>query len=101
LRRPPCSTLSPYTTLFRSPPFAQALRGSPHATRMGLAWPLWSVRGTALTRLTGKRRPLSSRPGRRDDATPPISRRVQEVRPPRLDRKSTRLNSSHLVISYA
>src|SRR5256885_8186323 len=58
IRRPPRSTLFPYTTLFRSP---------------------------------------SGRGGRipaRFPASIPISDRL-------LDRKSTRLNSSHLVISYA
>src|SRR6266403_4338464 len=55
IRRPPRSTLFPYTTLFRS-------RGRP-------------------------RRPPSARPGRAwSDAR---------------DRKSTRLNSSHVEISYA
>src|SRR5207253_7409728 len=86
--RPPCSTLFPYTTLFRS-----RRRGSPRA------------------------RPRPARSGRRRDPT-----RVQLVdgaragereRDVRLrgevadhlfdarDRKSTRLNSSHVAISYA
>src|SRR2546430_5293561 len=30
IRRPPRSTLFPYTTLFRSPPGAQAVRSIPH-----------------------------------------------------------------------
>src|SRR5207249_6968156 len=59
LRRPPRSTLFPYTTLFRSIPF----RGAPASE--------------------------SSHPGGR---TP---------RRARGDRKSTRLNSSHVSISYA
>src|SRR2546426_5556848 len=64
IRRPPRSTLFPYTTLFRS-------------------------RGHA-----GRRR----RPCRR-----PRDRRSRRPRRPPTwtDRKSTRLNSSHLVISYA
>src|SRR6266446_9232991 len=60
IRRPPRSTLFPYTTLFRSRP-----------------------RGRA------RRLPRCSRS------------RHQPPRFPRRDRKSTRLNSSHLVISYA
>src|SRR5882724_12194184 len=59
IRRPPTSTLFPYTTLFRPRP------GSPGGD---------------------------------------CSRRVRPERPPpspRRDRKSTRLNSSHLGISYA
>src|SRR3989454_2593511 len=67
IRRPPRSTLFPYTTLFRS-------------------------RGT------------DRRASRRDDVAGCVSRE-QVGRLPDLDvgldRKSTRLNSSHLVISYA
>src|SRR5438477_9630410 len=58
IRRPPRSTLFPYTTLFRSPP-----RGS-RSTHLGV------VALTARARRGG-------------------------------DRKSTRLNSSHMSISYA
>src|SRR5438309_3573492 len=67
IRRPPRSTLFPYTTLFRS---------------------LHARRRQAL-------RPPRSRP--RDYRR---SRRTGG-RPPRGDRKSTRLNSSHSSISYA
>src|SRR2546426_2517944 len=67
IRRPPRSTLFPYTTLFRSP-----LR-APDCVR----------------RLRGR-------------APPPSSGAQLEVwHPGHADRKSTRLNSSHLVISYA
>src|SRR5690349_22482804 len=62
IRRPPRSTLFPYTTLFRSRP------------RRG-----WDVRPPAAGPGDHQRRP---------------------VRPAR-DRKSTRLNSSHVEISYA
>src|SRR5688500_20085601 len=63
LRRPPTSTLFPYTTLFRS-----------HADD-GLVVEL---------------------------EFPPLQRAPQRsLQPQPLDRKSTRLNSSHLVISYA
>src|SRR5256885_7952869 len=71
IRRPPRSTLFPYTTLFRSPSRRQARDG-------GQGHPLQVVRGHRRLR-----------PGSR----------VREPR--RRDRKSTRLNSSHLVISYA
>src|SRR5947207_9767955 len=69
IRRPPRSTLFPYTTLFRS----QSLGHEPHAR--------WLVR-----RFGGgaRRRPHRHRCG--------FGHR---------DRKSTRLNSSHTVISYA
>src|SRR2546426_5235674 len=74
IRRPPRSTLFPYTTLFRS----------------------------ALHR-RHRRALQQSRAGGR----PPRVRREPEqggvgvVEPDAADRKSTRLNSSHLVISYA
>src|SRR5205807_8861496 len=76
IRRPPRSTLFPYTTLFRS--FA---RTSPATTaRAGFAtWPAKRSIGGAAAGL-----PRASARGKN-----------------RLDRKSTRLNSSHLVISYA
>src|SRR2546426_3840201 len=61
IRRPPRSTLFPYTTLFRS------ISERPLCPRAS---------ESATTKLTALRRS-------------------------RLDRKSTRLNSSHLVISYA
>src|SRR3712207_8208140 len=73
IRRPPRSTLFPYTTLFRS---ARADRGKP------------APRGGGASRAA---RPAAAR-GARDSAPPP--------RPP-ADRKSTRLNSSHANISYA
>src|SRR5260221_9826850 len=65
IRRPPRSTLFPYTTLFRSSSFASTafLMARPAA----ISWTLASD--------------ICDRPSR--------------------DRKSTRLNSSHTVISYA
>src|SRR2546426_5815679 len=62
IRRPPRSTLFPYTTLFRSPVARLHLRGREAVAVVG-----------------------SDR----------------DHRDARRDRKSTRLNSSHLVISYA
>src|SRR5438132_2570474 len=68
IRRPPRSTLFPYTTLFRSQPYIRGVHGAvqhvqPAAGAVRAGWAC------------------------RDDV--------------RLDRKSTRLNSSHTVISYA
>src|SRR5205807_7311396 len=88
---PPISTLFPYTTLFRSPRPAhgadpQRVRRLPGRRRRA------HRRRHRGGRLRGARAALDSTraargPGRgRDGAT---------------DRKSTRLNSSHLVISYA
>src|SRR5436309_4479915 len=69
IRRPPRSTLFPYTTLFRSARRAARRRGV-HAG----GWPPTPENGM----LHGLNRPTGNR-----------------------DRKSTRLNSSHVKISYA
>src|SRR2546426_8789111 len=74
IRRPPRSTLFPYTTLFRSRLLTVDVERQRHAGH--------AARGSVETDIafTGSRRP-------HEDALQ--------------DRKSTRLNSSHLVISYA
>src|SRR5258708_20278845 len=68
IRRPPRSTLFPYTTLFRSPP-----------------------RGLACQQLRDKKRGHRYRDRNQGQAERDIDG----------DRKSTRLNSSHQIISYA
>src|SRR5256885_16230654 len=75
IRRPPRSTLFPYTTLFRSSSVASPVSTAsrPKGTT---AAPIW------------RPRPWPS-------CTTHLGQHV------RRDRKSTRLNSSHLVISYA
>src|SRR5256884_2186405 len=73
IRRPPRSTLFPYTTLFRS-----------IAGRNGELW--LGRRHGGLTVLRSERGPFHVRSYRQADG---------------LDRKSTRLNSSHGYISYA
>src|SRR3712207_7908741 len=83
IRRPPRSTLFPYTTLFRSR-FAQ-LAGAAEA----VALPERHGGGHA-----GGRR--DHHPGAGDLLDPPARGAEQEE-----DRKSTRLNSSHSNISYA
>src|SRR5438552_14287963 len=72
LRRPPRSTLFPYTTLFRSAFLSTRRRSCPST---------WS----ATVRVASNRSPCRKQesPGRTGD------------------RKSTRLNSSHQIISYA
>src|SRR5438552_18275484 len=65
IRRPPRSTLFPYTTLFRS-------------------------QRTARPRLPGRDQPDQQRAGHGQGQTGEVQ-----------DRKSTRLNSSHQIISYA
>src|SRR2546422_3323103 len=77
IRRPPRSTLFPYTTLFRS-------RWRPRKAGRRLTW--------------------AGRRGSAHRGEPYLhSVRVTEdpPRPNRIDRKSTRLNSSHGYISYA
>src|SRR2546426_6564317 len=83
IRRPPRSTLFPYTTLFRSLPAAGVLRRRPGAGR----YPAGEGRGAREVSASVGRlgRENEGYPGRDDGS----------------DRKSTRLNSSHLVISYA
>src|SRR5438034_4019602 len=79
IRRPPRSTLFPYTTLFRShsrwrgpgPTVRRNRHAAPRVARHAL--PVFAARGLR-----------------------PVLRRGS-----RTDRKSTRLNSSHTVISYA
>src|SRR3712207_8560845 len=78
IRRPPRSTLFPYTTLFRSP----VLR-------------IRSKRGDVGPLLLGEPPVL-----RKSFVSEHISVGVHRVEE-RIDRKSTRLNSSHANISYA
>src|SRR3712207_9270027 len=100
IRRPPRSTLFPYTTLFRSvgvvlgaePDLALPAAGVLHDLRAALLGPLEDLLlGGDLLRLIL---------GAADDAVALASRLV-EHRLTFLDRKSTRLNSSHANISYA
>src|SRR2546430_13178869 len=77
IRRPPRSTLFPYTTLFRS-----------HARDASDDWEC----------------PLASRARQgplHDVSSVPRGRDEVQARPAVRDRKSTRLNSSHSQISYA
>src|SRR5690348_17878612 len=71
IRRPPRSTLFPYTTLFRS------------------------------DRRRRSRRRARTGPGNQDRLREPTDGTARGVHVADLDRKSTRLNSSHPSISYA
>src|SRR3712207_8660019 len=75
IRRPPRSTLFPYTTLFRSD---VVLRPRPGGLAVFLRW-------------SGGRRAAAARRWEQPDGSGE----------PHEDRKSTRLNSSHANISYA
>src|SRR3712207_8703478 len=88
IRRPPRSTLFPYTTLFRSHHQRLALDRSPDAVEDESDALSQHVVGAQPVR----REPLDQR---RDDALVGPAARHE------LDRKSTRLNSSHANISYA
>src|SRR2546426_2388924 len=81
IRRPPRSTLFPYTTLFRSHPSVHQLP---------------SAVGGQLRRSAGTVQPAGLQP--RHHPAPGSKRGFPTSQS---DRKSTRLNSSHLVISYA
>src|SRR5690349_22928758 len=83
--RPPRSTLFPYTTLFRSP--VEVDMGTPFDTFSPHSWPSDTTVGPEARR----NRALLA------DAM----RRHGFVRYVKEDRKSTRLNSSHVEISYA
>src|SRR2546430_9686563 len=82
IRRPPRSTLFPYTTLFRS----ERRQAHRRAGRGGC------LRGRQLTVLVGELL-VGHRRDEQRMRSPPAEQRE--------DRKSTRLNSSHSQISYA
>src|SRR2546426_9258498 len=77
IRRPPRSTLFPYTTLFRSRGSVAGARGGDEEGRPAALGDVRRASG-ARTRAPSARAAVGGR-----------------------DRKSTHLNSSHLVISYA
>src|SRR2546427_9081331 len=85
IRRPPRSTLFPYTTLFRSPEDG--------------------IRDLTVTGVQTCALPIDRKSTRLNSSHSQISYAVfcdgPYTRPPWRDRKSTRLNSSHSQISYA
>src|SRR5256885_12968524 len=88
IRRPPRSTLFPYPTLFRPPEVVADLKRR------------------RVTAVAGGDRGVHPGLTEPDHVGPPVAGDVDDeprmpVTLPALDRKSTRLNSSHLVISYA
>src|SRR5260221_8087345 len=90
IRRPPRSTLFPYTTLFRS-----------RAVRAHILQPLPDPQSNEIE---AHRDPQSRQRHAADERR--VVAEPHEARAPRIglrvgDRKSTRLNSSHTVISYA
>src|SRR3712207_7244039 len=91
IRRPPRSTLFPYTTLFRSGG-AVSVTNADLLAEEGLDEVV--VVAPMITPVPGTRRSAAARLGQR--LRPQMSQRLRWE-----DRKSTRLNSSHANISYA
>src|SRR3712207_9088017 len=100
IRRPPRSTLFPYTTLFRSLVRPAEARDPLEVPVLPRREPLGAHAGQrgGLVR-DGDRLPRRARAGRGVAAPRAALTSVAEVPP--ADRKSTRLNSSHANISYA
>src|SRR5256885_12187619 len=92
IRRPPRSTLFPYTTLFRSSQSGQFRRN-----RKGLHVRQRRQRTAVELRQRAHLSALDQRQGGGDPVDDEIDGAGQQA----LDPKSTRLNSSHLVISYS
>src|SRR3712207_8791015 len=92
IRRPPRSTLFPYTTLFRS-----KRRGSrvPYVRQRAVAGEVRRPRVEGVTAADEEHGEPLRRVGRACPRVPP------NTAPSATDRKSTRLNSSHANISYA
>src|SRR3712207_9527047 len=100
IRRPPRSTLFPYTTLFRSHGrcgVGALRRGG--AARAAAERAGRRVRGECRVR-GGAARAVAGVPAARP-GEPVLSHRVPRGDAATVDRKSTRLNSSHANISYA
>src|SRR5256885_11316526 len=97
IRRPPRSTLFPYTTLFRSL-LLLAAKQCQDAVRRQLGKGFAEIEIVAEL---GAGFTLAIADSRGEASTRPhlFAQRADEIGI--LDRKSTRLNSSHLVISYA
>src|SRR3712207_1358147 len=92
IRRPPKSTLFPYTTLFRSGLLAERIGMLEFRFRLAVQHGALLFRQERLAIRLGRLRvPLPDR----------LSVKVAAREGPAGDRKSTRLNSSHANISYA
>src|SRR5690242_21626506 len=88
IRRPPISTLFPYTTLFRSAFFAGGAPTVPGGFWFPGGWLIGGAMGVNLLAAHALRFKFQARGARLAAGLA-------------VDRKSTRLNSSHMSISYA
>src|SRR5258708_13713955 len=91
IRRPPRSTLFPYTTLFRSEP-----ERTDHPRMVAVHDRAFGVRALDVV---DYQRNEGQQAERKEEGK--SVREVQQARGLFADRKSTRLNSSHQIISYA
>src|SRR5256885_9861659 len=94
IRRPPRSTLFPYTTLFRS----KIVQAQPdHGPALCVLAMIDAALGRKDLALEEGRRAIALTPLEKDVINGSFVLQYFAI----TDRKSTRLNSSHLVISYA
>src|SRR2546428_13878639 len=100
IRRPPRSTLFPYTTLFRSDTSANAIAGTNDAERVG-SLTLMSGTGVPPGATTNCKKGCVDNRVLLVDQGGNIVWQYGQFGVTGLDRKSTRLNSSHDQISYA
>src|SRR2546430_16534172 len=100
IRRPPRSTLFPYTTLFRSSPLARAYEAPGRGFHWGMATfhPTLPRGARVQTVQNGTLEEILVGPAHENDGTFNL---MGGLRTSMADRKSTRLNSSHSQISYA
>src|SRR5207253_9981385 len=100
LHRPPLSTLFPYTTLFRSLPLLQSHNLLGAKMNSGPSGCLERLRLLCFNRLAF---PAAGHALIIVSVRLPLTRPLRNSCRPlkRTDRKSTRLNSSHVAISYA
>src|SRR5256885_12904528 len=102
IRRPPRSTLFPYTTLFRSSPLAPGVPSMREIGAGAVDIEVWNA-VMAPASMPAAHRARLSQALERILHSPEVRDKLlaQGWRVDDVDRKSTRLNSSHLVSSYA
>src|SRR2546430_6758466 len=93
IRRPPRSTLFPYTPLFRSERYPQAVAYQMFDKYQPIELPATPSADSVKSR--------GAQDKRMPEATPVLGVAAGKEATPSTDRKSTRLNSSHSQISYA